>query len=91
MTRPVGPSPHTIRLRSVTPNEVAFWVVSDDGIGRLATVCVSTGGAWRDAVRFPHDRADSGASTGDSALDAELSERAAEELVRLAAARAEAA
>lgn len=56
-----------------------------DGHARKLTVLVGSGRNWYEATRFPHTREDSGESTGEEALDRWVRQRAAEELIRLAA------
>jgi hypothetical protein len=57
-----------------------------DGSRRLVSVLVGSGPSWRRAVRFPNIGSDAGQSFGDVLLDEQVRARAAEELVRLAAA-----
>jgi hypothetical protein len=57
------------------------------GETRKVAVLVGSGRNWYEATRFPHNMTDEGASTGDDKLDREIRQRAAEELIRLAAAK----
>ena len=57
------------------------------GETRKVAVLVGSGRNWYEATRFPHNVSDEGLSTGDDALDREIRQRAAEELIRLAAAK----
>lgn len=59
---------------------------TDKGTRKVA-VLVGSGRNWYEATRFPHNSTDEGESTGDDALDRNIRERAAEELIRLAAAK----
>lgn len=54
---------------------------------RKVSILVGSGRNWYEATRFPHNVTDEGATTGDDALDRQVRQRAAEELIRLAAAR----
>jgi len=76
-----------LRLLSLTFDRVEF-LASDCGAGweRLVSVDVRDGTSWYTAVRFPHPQSDAGESLGSDDLDAQVRERAAEELVRLEAA-----
>jgi hypothetical protein len=80
-----APKP-TLRLLGVSFRGVELEIRYPDGHVRLASVRVGAGNAWRRAVRFPHLASDRGESTEDPWLDALIRERAAEELIRLAAA-----
>lgn len=57
--------------------------------GQTRKVCVRVGSGrnWFEATRFPHIESDEGESTGDDGLDRLIRQRAAEELIRLAAAK----
>lgn len=57
------------------------------GETRKVCVLVGSGRNWYEATRFPHNVNDEGASTGDDVMDREIRQRAAEELIRLAAAK----
>jgi hypothetical protein len=57
------------------------------GETRKVSVLVGSGRNWYEATRFPHNVTDEGIGTGDDALDREIRQRAAEELIRLAAAK----
>lgn len=72
-----------LRLLSVT-----FDLAYDDHDGweRPVSVEVRTGASWFTAVRFPNLTSEAGESLGSDDLDAQVRERAAEELVRLEAA-----
>lgn len=54
---------------------------------RKVSVLVGSGSNWYQATRFPHIMEEDGATTGNDALDKQIRERAAEELIRLAAAK----
>jgi hypothetical protein len=76
-----------LRLLTLAFDRVEFLAYEDDaGWERLVSVDVRTGTSWHTAVRFPHLRSDTGESLGSDDLDAQVRERAAEELVRLEAA-----
>lgn len=76
-----------LRLLSVSFDRVEFHATLDDGYERLVSVDVLSGRReWLSAVLFPGYRDDTTTSLGDDALDREVRERAAEELVRLSAA-----
>lgn len=78
-----------IHLRHLDFRHVTYHVRLTDGHVRVCDVLVGTGAhGWHKAVRFPHNRTEDGLSTGDAQLDTTIREMAAEELVRLAAARA---
>lgn len=77
--------PVPLRLMSVGFDRVELELDSPDG-RRLVVARVGSGRSWREAVRFPCLGTDGSETTGDEALDAEIRERAAEELVRLDAA-----
>lgn len=62
-------------------------VLHRDGQESRVSVRVGSGHTWLAATRFPHTYEDTGASTGDASLDQWIRQRAAEELIRLAAAR----
>lgn len=57
------------------------------GKTRKVAVLVGAGRNWFEATRFPNDATDEGQTTGDDGLDRNVRERAAEELIRLAAAK----
>ena len=67
-------------------DRVEFVLVDDEGGERPVVVRVGSGRDWRRAVQFPTIDTAGTETTGDPALDAEIRERAAEELVRVAAA-----
>jgi hypothetical protein len=76
-----------LRLTHVDFTLVEFALVDDAGsVLRPVVVHVGSGTDWRHAVRFPTMHTAGTESTGDLALDTEVRERAAEELVRLEAA-----
>jgi hypothetical protein len=76
-----------LRLLSLSFHTVDFLAYDDtEGWERLVNVAVHTGQSWHSAVRFPHIRTDTGQSLGTDELDAQVRERAAEELIRLEAA-----
>lgn len=51
------------------------------------SVLVGSGRNWYEASLFPHLMSDEGRTTGDDGLDRLIRQRAAEELIRLAAAK----
>jgi len=53
---------------------------------RTVSVSVGSGTCWRRAILFPHPMTYEGSSLGDDDLDEQVRARAAEELIRLAAA-----
>lgn len=57
------------------------------GQTRKVSVLVGSGHNWFEATRFPNIASDEGESTGDDGLDRLIRQRAAEELIRLAAAK----
>lgn len=57
------------------------------GQTRKVCVLVGSGHNWYQATRFPNIDSDEGESTGDDGLDKIIRQRAAEELIRLAAAK----
>ena len=57
------------------------------GITRKVAVLVGSGRNWYEATRFPHLLTEAGRPTGDDGLDRLIRQRAAEELIRLAAAK----
>lgn len=58
----------------------------DDGTRKVA-VLVGSGRNWYEATRFPNLDTNEGETTGDDGLDRLIRQRAAEELIRLAAAK----
>lgn len=81
----------TIVLIDVSTTGVWFEVTLDNGSTRDAYVVVGSGASWHESTRFPNNARDTGASTGDAALDEAIRTRAGEELVRLTAATRRAA
>lgn len=78
--------PPTLRLTHVSFDRVEFALVDAGGnLLRPVLVKVGSGASWRQAVRFPVMDTTGTTSTGNAALDREICERAAEELVRLEA------
>ena len=76
-----------LRLLSVTFDRVEFLAYDDvGGWERVVSVEVRTGQSWFSAVRFPSLASEAGESLGSDDLDAQVRERASEELVRLEAA-----
>jgi hypothetical protein len=77
-----------LRLTHLSFERVEFVLVDQDGNRvRPVVVKVGSGTSWRQAVHFPTVGTDGTASTGSAALDRTICERAAEELIRLEAAR----
>lgn len=74
-----------LRLVSVSLHRVELYADLGDA-SRHVSVTVGRGGDWYDACQFPNIDSESGRSLGDEALDHEVLARAAEELIRLAAA-----
>jgi hypothetical protein len=76
-----------LRLRHVSFSQVEFVLVDEQGrVLRPVVVTVASGSTWHEAVMFPSLGSEGSTSTGDSALDFEIRERAGDELVRLEAA-----
>jgi hypothetical protein len=73
-------------LIGLSAEGVTLALQQKDGTRKVA-VLVGSGRNWYEATRFPHNVSDEGASTGDDKLDREIRQRAAEELIRLAAAK----
>jgi hypothetical protein len=73
-----------LRLTFVSFERVEFELI-DSERSRPVVVRVVSGSSWRQAVSFPVFGSDGSETTGDAKLDALIRERAAEELVRLAA------
>jgi hypothetical protein len=79
-------SPSAVELVSVGFDHVEFVAVLPDRSERPVTVLVGGGTSWRKSMRFPNLMFEEGRSLGDDLLDDQIRRRAAEELVRLAAA-----
>jgi hypothetical protein len=58
-----------------------------EGETRKGAVLVGSGRNWFEATRFPNLATNEGETTGDEGLDRLIRQRAAEELIRLAAAK----
>jgi hypothetical protein len=71
----------TLRLLSVSFEELRFFAVTDDA-SRFVTVTTGSGRDWLRGVHFPNLR-DGGETLGNDELDEEVRIRASEELARL--------
>ena len=72
-------------LVELSPQRVKF-TLQYNGATRRVDVKVGSGSNWYEAAIFPHIETDEGATSGDDAIDRLIRQRAAEELIRLAAA-----
>ncbi len=87
MTHSTAPAPQ-LALTYRAFDRVEFEALLPTGVVRAVCVRVGSGPTWASAIRFPHSMTEGGESLGDDALDERVRSRAAEELVRLVAARA---